>query len=318
MLKLTQYADDTTIVLDGTTSSLQATLNILEIYGSLSGLNVNCDKTKLIWIGSKKDSKEKLNVTSKLHWGDSQCTLLGLEISTNLSNIPQINYSKAILKAKRVLNSWRFRYLTPFGKITILKTLILSQFNHLFTSVVIEKKILVDINKIFYEYLWNGKPDKISRNDVCRSYHAGGLKMINVYNFEKCLKLSWLKYISNETKPWIQLLKHTVGNLSRIPIVGGDWHCCTRKELNPFWKTVFEYWSQFCVSQHVKTNEDIMSSSIWFNPNISKHNLFFPDWCQNGIYVIADIIDEEGNVCSLDKLRRRYGFHINFLNYIPR
>ena len=66
----------------------------------------------------------------------------------------------------------------------------------------------------------------------------------------------------------------------------------------------------------MKTNEDIMSSSIWFNPNISKHNLFFPDWCQNGIYVIADIIDEEGNVCSLDKLRQRYGFHINFLNYI--
>ena len=45
--------------------------------------------------------------------------------------------------------------------------------------------------------------------------------MINVYNFEKCLKLSWLKYISNENKPWIQLLKHTVGNLCRIPIVGG-------------------------------------------------------------------------------------------------
>ena len=231
-----QNADDTTIILYGTTTSLQGTLNILEIFGSLSGLNVNCDKTKLIWIGSKKESKEKLNVT-KLHWG-------GLSVYTTGSS-------------KCVLNSWRFRYLTPFGKITILKTLILSQFNHLFTSVVIEKKILVDINQILYEYLWNGKPDKISRNDVCRSYHAGGLKMINVYNFEKCLKLSWLKYISNENKPWIQLLKHTVGNLSRIPIVGGDWHCCMRKDLNPFWKTVFEYWSQFCVCQHVKTNEDI-------------------------------------------------------------
>ena len=46
-----------------------------------------------------------------------------------------------------------------------------------------------------------------------------------------------------------------------------------------------------------------MSSSIGFNPNIAKHILFFPDWCKNGIYVIADIIDEEGNVCSLDKLR---------------
>ena len=48
MLKLTQYADDTTIILDGTTSSLQVALNMLEIFGSLSGLNLNCDKTKLI------------------------------------------------------------------------------------------------------------------------------------------------------------------------------------------------------------------------------------------------------------------------------
>ena len=37
MLKLTQYVDDTTIILYGTRSSLQATLNILEIFGSLSG-----------------------------------------------------------------------------------------------------------------------------------------------------------------------------------------------------------------------------------------------------------------------------------------
>ena len=140
-------------------------------------------------------------MTSKLHWGDSQFTLLGLEFSTSLSNIPQINYSKASLKAKRVLNSWKFRCLTPVGKITILKTFILSQFNHLFTSIVIEKNILVDINKIFYEYLWNGKPDKISINDVCHSCLAGGLKMINIYTFEKCLKSYWLKYVSKEAKP---------------------------------------------------------------------------------------------------------------------
>ena len=58
MLKLTQYADDTTIILDGTTSSLQATLNLLEIFGSLSGLNINCDKTKFRWIGNKKTPKK--------------------------------------------------------------------------------------------------------------------------------------------------------------------------------------------------------------------------------------------------------------------
>ena len=51
--KITQFADDTTIFLDGSRDSLIATLNTLEIFGSLSGLKVNTDKTKIIWLGKK-------------------------------------------------------------------------------------------------------------------------------------------------------------------------------------------------------------------------------------------------------------------------
>ena len=36
--KLSQYANDTTIILDGTRDSLLAALNTIEIYGSMSGL----------------------------------------------------------------------------------------------------------------------------------------------------------------------------------------------------------------------------------------------------------------------------------------
>ena len=45
--------------LDGSHSSLQTALNMLEIVGSISSLKVNIDKTKLIWIG-KKHCKDKL------------------------------------------------------------------------------------------------------------------------------------------------------------------------------------------------------------------------------------------------------------------
>ena len=43
-IKLTQFANDTTLILDGTASSPQATLNTLEIFGTLSGLKVNIEK----------------------------------------------------------------------------------------------------------------------------------------------------------------------------------------------------------------------------------------------------------------------------------
>ena len=44
--KLTQFADDTTIMLDGTNSSLLAALNTLEIFGNFSGLKMNKEKNK--------------------------------------------------------------------------------------------------------------------------------------------------------------------------------------------------------------------------------------------------------------------------------
>ena len=67
--KLTQFADDTTLFLDGSTTSLQAALNTLEIFGNFSLLKMNKEKTTMIWIGQKKFSKEKLQTPHKLNWG---------------------------------------------------------------------------------------------------------------------------------------------------------------------------------------------------------------------------------------------------------
>ena len=44
-------ADVTTLFLDGLPSSLQAVLNAIEIYGTLSGFKINMNKTKPVWIG---------------------------------------------------------------------------------------------------------------------------------------------------------------------------------------------------------------------------------------------------------------------------
>ena len=52
--KLSQYADDTTIFTDGSPSSLDGIIRILDYFATLSGLKINPSKTKMIWIGSKK------------------------------------------------------------------------------------------------------------------------------------------------------------------------------------------------------------------------------------------------------------------------
>ena len=98
--KLTQFADDTTLILDGSQHSLQSALNTLKIYGNLSGLKINKEKTKVIWIERKKQSKDKINVTTNLDWECTDFTLLGIEFSTSISLIPERNYTKALEKIK--------------------------------------------------------------------------------------------------------------------------------------------------------------------------------------------------------------------------
>ena len=101
MFKLTQFADDTTLILDGSVNSLQAALNILELFGDISGLKINTEKTKLVWVGSEVSSKRKLKVSQKLYWGETQFNLLGITFSNDLNLIPVLNYQNAIEKAKK-------------------------------------------------------------------------------------------------------------------------------------------------------------------------------------------------------------------------
>ena len=175
--KLTQFADDTTLLLDGTEGSLQSALNTLEIFGSYSGLRMNRDKTRVIWIGRKKISRDKLNTVPQLQWGHSAFDLLGIKFSVNLKEMTELNYNKYIQQSIEIANHWSKRYLTPLGKITVIKTFILSKFIHLFSALPNPPVNIVNkINNVMFKFLWNNKPDKLKRVQITKPIHKAALK----------------------------------------------------------------------------------------------------------------------------------------------
>ena len=132
---LSQYADDTCLMLDGTEKSLQASLDELRVFADISGLQMNYSKTQVIWIGSMKYSNNVLGNRYNLQWGNTRFRYLGIEYDVDLNKIVQLNYDKKLVKIKSLLNSWKKRILTPIGKIAVSKSLIISQLNHLFMSL---------------------------------------------------------------------------------------------------------------------------------------------------------------------------------------
>ena len=49
---MSQYADDTLVILDGTEQSLQHCIEEINNFFMLSGLKINLEKTQIVWIGS--------------------------------------------------------------------------------------------------------------------------------------------------------------------------------------------------------------------------------------------------------------------------
>ena len=74
--RISQYADDTSIILDGSEDSLNQTISDLERFSRISGLHVNFEKTQLVWIGSEKYSTNSIKTKWKLSRGKSSLKVL--------------------------------------------------------------------------------------------------------------------------------------------------------------------------------------------------------------------------------------------------
>ena len=59
--------------------------------------------------------------------------------------------------------------------------------------------------------------------------------MINIFHFEKSMKLKWLKLImSSSSTGWYNLLDKSLGNIDKIFTFGSEWYFQNKNELNPF------------------------------------------------------------------------------------
>ena len=174
--KISQYADDTSAILDGSDSSLHQTLNELSDFAKISGLRVNFDKTQVVWIGIKKYSSQTIKTKWKLNWGKTDFKLLGIHFHIDLDKMNIINYNNEIVNIKKLVKLWKRRYLTPLGKITVVKTLLIPILNHLFISLPNpSENVIKELNTIFYDFIWSGIA-KIKQTVVVKQYMDGGLK----------------------------------------------------------------------------------------------------------------------------------------------
>ena len=80
--KISQYADDITLLLDGSELSLQKAFELLGKFGFISGLKVNCEKTEALWIGKLRHRNNAVLTDIKIKWAKRKVKALRVWFST--------------------------------------------------------------------------------------------------------------------------------------------------------------------------------------------------------------------------------------------
>ena len=296
---LSLFADDTTLFLDGSENSFQNTFNVLDAFSSMSGLKVNNDKTQIVWIGSSINCGIKYMTDRNFVWDPGTFQNLGISFTVDINDIIENNFSDKIEEIKRDLCKWKKRNLTPIGKITLIKTLVMAKLTYLLINLPDPPAtFLQEIDNLLTRFLWGGKINKIKKSTTYKSYDKGGLKMYNIYSSLAAFKISWLKRLENRNATDFLSLK-LYSCLNNLKIYGNNYTEKNMKDIkNPFWHDVLKHLNNLMKTPITINNENLNSlldEPIQYNDNIKRGNqvIIKKEWIDNNIITIRDITNSD-------------------------
>ena len=105
----------------------------------------------------------------------------------------KLNYNSKLFEIKQIIKKWMRRIVTPLGRIAILKSLLISKLSYLLLTLPNPCKSFLNELNILFKFVWNQKPDRIKRTTMYIPIKEGGLGMIDIFNYVKALKITWIK-----------------------------------------------------------------------------------------------------------------------------
>ena len=317
--KISQYADDTTLILDGSEKSMQQSFSLLDSFTSISGLRINYEKTEALWIGTMRFQRRKIAAYQNISWPSHKVKALGVWLSTIKEEATTLNYEEKKETISKTIENWQFRRLTLLGKIVVIKSLLASQLVYIMSPLPTSSEHLKDINNLLYQFLWDGKRDKIKRAEMINDYATGGLKMLDIQTFNRALKAKWIqKYLDSRNKgKWKLFLDFFLAKYNANLLITGNLNVADAASLeidDPFTKELIEIWSRL---NFKRQPSDFSSIPIWYNSLVRIDNkpIYYKSWYKAGILFQNHLLDENLHFLTFDAFKEKYSVKINFLQY---
>ena len=222
----------------------------------------------------------------------------------------QKNFYDKITEIKRQIHQWSWRGLTLFGKVSIIKSLLLPKLVYIFSILSPPSEFTSLIQTIIYKFLWKG-PDKIARTATINSSDYGGLNLTDLQTLIKSLRLAWISKILNpEPSPWKSYLKHLLK-----PFGGFFFFHCNYNINDYHINSMLQWWSEFC--SRFATDSKAFDSIIWNNCNIKIDGkpICYHNYINTSVIFTSDVMFSRSNVESFSIAKDKGLIGSNYLTW---
>ena len=311
--KSTQYADDTTLMVSEDVESVKNIIKVLRWFKTLSGLEINNDKTKVVKIGASRDSSISWQGNFGFKW-TTTFEILGIHYDiTKIGEITDLNINRKMGEIRSLIRVWGSRNLTPYGKVSIIKSLLMSKITPMLLSLPSPSVLcLKELYNTFSQFLWCGKPPKWRKEILEGEIHHGGLKLHNISLFDQTLKLSWLRRYLTSNGKWTVIPSHfELSEAFKFGLLYLDRIIETTS--NKFWIDVIKSTQMLWQSNAINDREVICNTPLWLHESFKTP--IKREWLDKGINSIADFLGPTKVTLTMDQFVEHHRVKTNFLEY---
>ena len=299
-LKMLQYADDGIAFLN-TIEELETLIDIVTEFGNLSGTKLNLTKCEGLWHGAFKDNQKNCDILN-IRWPEEPIRCLGIYISNDVELNDSLNWTKKLDKMRLLINSWKKRDLTIFGKVCVLKQLVMPQILYSASLLYIPDYVTKEVNTIFYDFIW-GKKEYVKRNTLISDVANGGINMIDIESMFQAVKCSWAVRLFNadEYEIWPTIARN-VYNLHRDDFLIfklNFTNCKTASFIRGiplFYQQVLLAFNKAKCMTYEHFHDNIFDQPIWGNDFVNcdtesgkNMTLFLQEWVNDGVIRIGNL-----------------------------
>ena len=314
IFKVSQYCDDTTLFVKDSDSAKYA-IDVVKEFGCRSGLQLNIDKCDFMWLGGRKQSKESICGREPV----SRMKILGVWFSA-IENCDNLNLEVAGSKIKRTVENWARRDLTIKGKITVAKSLLVSQLVYLMTTNRIEEKSLAKIQSHIMKFVWRGRPPKVARKTIIMPIESGGLALPDVMASYRANRIAWIRRLAKlQDSAFVKVLQKRLRiKMADLVKTKMDDRWIKRRIVPEFYKEIIAWLNEINIINEPDSAQLIRQQPIWHNAwvNVQGSSLAYREDVEKRLTMIDDIVDNFGNILTYQNyMDSNADVRINLLMY---